>query len=142
RFAVDDSNQGGSTLTVGGKLTNSNQFLIGNGGLNANTTVTVSGLSNTGTLSLSGTPSNRAALIDSGAAPAIWTGLLDLSGKALLQFGSGSITEIGGGAHINENGSNAFVATAPDQSSNSGLSGVAKIDQNAQLFFANGASLT
>ena len=47
-------------MTVGGTLTNSDTFNIGNSSLSAPTTVTAAALTNTGTIELFGNTSNSA----------------------------------------------------------------------------------
>src|SRR5437764_9761340 len=46
--------EGGSTVTVGGTLSNTTTLSIGNNNLSAPTTVTAAGLNNTGTVNLAG----------------------------------------------------------------------------------------
>ena len=134
-FGIDTgSGQGGSTVTIGGALTNSNTIQIGTGyfNLSAPTTVTAANLTNTttGTIDLYGNASegttNQATLdITSGAAPATWTGAANLSGQ---------ITGIAAGATLtlnNLNGAPSRVADASDTTSNSAL---AHLASNAGTF--------
>ena len=51
---VDYGGTGGSTLTIGGRLTNNGALDIGDTSLTKATTVTAAGLANTGTINLSG----------------------------------------------------------------------------------------
>jgi fibronectin-binding autotransporter adhesin len=140
------SGGGGSSLTIGGTLTNSGagaSLDIGNAGLTASSVVTATGLSNSGTISLVGNGAAQAGLNITGAtAPATWTGTANLSGNALLQFaGTSQIGAIGSGAAISINGPQAFVAAAGiNTTSNSALSG---LSSNAgTLDLVNGASVT
>jgi len=89
---------GSSALTVGGTLTNSGSFDIGNVDLGKALTVTAAGLANTGTISLTGGVATLATLDIAAAAPATLTGSFNLTGDALLEFKSGGITAIGTGA--------------------------------------------
>ena len=160
-FGIDTgSGQGGSTVTIGGALTNSNTIQIGTGyfNLSAPTTVTAANLTNTttGTIDLYSNASegttNQATLdITSGAAPATWTGAANLGGDALLEFASGQITSIAAGATLtlnnnvngapyqNNPGAPSRVADASDTTSNSALTQLAS---NAGTFeLVNGAAL-
>jgi hypothetical protein len=107
-------------------------------------TVTAPNLANTGTINLVGNPTagttNQATLdVTSGAAPSTWTGAANLSGDALLEFASGQITSIAGGATLTLNGAESRVADASDTTSNSAL---AHLASNAGTFqFRNGAGL-
>jgi hypothetical protein len=105
---VNNGGSGGSSLTLGGTLSNSNNVQVGDGALA--TTVTAKGLSNTGTISIEGGSTNQAVLDITGAsAPATWTGTLDLSGDALLEYsGAGGISTIASGAQINIDTSQGF----------------------------------
>ncbi len=130
---------GGSSLTIGGTLTNGATFEVGNTSLSKATTVTAAGLANTGTIDLTG--GTAAATLDvTAAAPATWTGTADLSGDALLEYKSGGITAIGSGANLTLNGAKALVALSTALTSNSALTGLAS---NAGTFvLENGAVLT
>ena len=140
---VDNGYQatGGSTLTVGGTLTNSGYaFDIGNTAITKATTVTAAGLSNTGTIDLTGGASTKTTLDITGAAPATLGGTYDLSGDALLEYKSGGITAIGSGADLSLNGALALVALSTALTTDSALTGLAS---NAGTFsLENGASLT
>src|SRR5439155_1384266 len=68
---VDSSGgQGGTTVSIGGTLNNSNYVAIGNGSLSAATTVTAASLSNAGgaTLNITGSATKQALLRIQGAA--------------------------------------------------------------------------
>jgi len=91
-FGSDFSDDGGSTLTIGGVLTNTTQIYIGNSNILAPTAVTTAGLANTGAIDLTGSAAVRASLDSTAVAPATWTGTATLSGDALLEFASGGIT--------------------------------------------------
>ena len=121
----DFSDDGGSALTIGGALTNSGQVNIGNSDIFAPTTVTAAGLANTGAINLSGSPTVRASLDSTAAAPATWTGTANLSGDALLEFHSGGITAIASGADLSLNGADALVALSTALTTNSALTGLA-----------------
>jgi hypothetical protein len=81
---------GGSSLAIGAKLNNSGAVNIGNFGLSEPTTVTASGLSNTGTINLLSTGSALVTLDITGAAPAT-LGDINIQGDVLLEFGSGAV---------------------------------------------------
>src|SRR3984893_18056548 len=141
-------NQGGSNLTVGGTLTNTGSGTVqvgtSGGSLSATSTVSAAALSNTGTIDLFGntTPgtTNQATMLIAGAAPSSLTGTYNLSGDALLQFGSGAITGIASGAQLNETGAQARVAIAGTPNTNSALT---TLSSNAgQLMLNNGATVT
>jgi hypothetical protein len=92
--------QGGTALSIGGTLTNSNYVAIGNASLSAATKVTANALSNTGRIDITG-GANQASLSIATAAPSIWTGTLNISGDGLLRFsGTTGISSISGGAYI------------------------------------------
>jgi len=135
-FYVDTgSGQGGSTVTIGGALTDSGTLQLGPGdfSLSSPDQVTAAGLNNTGTINLYGNATegttNQATLdITSGAAPATWIGAANLAGDALLEFASGQITSIAAGATLtlnNLNGAQSRVADASDTTSNSALTQLA-----------------
>ena len=140
--------QGGSNLTVGGTLTNTSSGTVqvgtSGGSLSATSTLSAAALSNSGTIDLFGntTPgtTNQATMLIAGAAPASLTGTYNLSGDALLQFGSGAITGIASGAAITETGAQSRVAIAGTPASNSALT---TLSSNAgQLMLNNGATVT
>ena len=95
---------GGSSLAVGGTLTNSNYVQIGNTGLSANTTLSADAVANTGTIDLYGNGTNQAALKVSGAAgfgtAGVISGQVNLAGDSLVQFGSGGLTSIASGGQL------------------------------------------
>ena len=99
---VDFGTSSDTTLTIGGTLTNSGtgSFNIGYSQLTAASMVTAAGLSNAGTLNLTGSASAQATLNIAGPAPAILSCNVSLSNSALLEFGSGGITSIANGATI------------------------------------------
>ncbi len=114
------------------------------GSLSATSTLSAAGLSNSGTIDLFGntTPgtTNQATMLIAGAAPSSLTGINNLSGDALLQFGSGAITSIASGAQLNETGAQSRVAIAGTPASNSALT---TLSSNAgQLMLNNGATVT
>jgi Hint domain len=149
-----DATLGGSTLTIGGALTNSNFVEIGSDYSyeyfqNAATLVKAASLDNTGNLYLYGnetasqtglTTLDVASVAGFGTAGEL-TGQVYLSGDALLEFdGGGSITTIDEGASLSLNGPNAFLAdTQPSVTSNTALSGLAT---NAGTLSLEDTSLT
>ena len=129
--------QGGTTVNIGGDLTNSGTFNIGNGGLSLPTNVTVAGtLDNTGgIINLQGntaaSTTNQATLNIQGAMPATVAGQLNVSGDALLQVTNG-ITAVGSGAQLSVNGENARVSLGAG-TTNSGLAGLASNSGTFQM---------
>ena len=135
--------QGGTTLSIGGTLTNSNFLQVGNN--NLATTVTAQGLSNTGRIGIDGgTSSSQEALLNvtNAGAPSTWLGTLNVSGYGLLEFaGTSGISSIASGAQINLFTSQGFVAAAGlGTSSNTALAG---LSSNAgQLQLQSGTTLS
>ncbi len=139
-FGSDFSDDRGSSLTIGGVLTNTGQINIGNSNILAATAVTAAGLANTGTIDLSGGPATLASLDSTGAAPATWTGTANLSGDALLEYASGAITAIASGAHLSLDGALSRLALSTAATTNSALT---KLATNAGTFnLAGGGALT
>ena len=122
---------GGSDLTIGGALNNQGTFDIGNNQLSASTTVTASGLTDTGSLTLQGNTgggsTDLATLDITGAAPSTVSGFLRLGGDALLEFGSGGITSIAAGGWFEIDGS-AARASIGAGTANSALTGLTTND--------------
>ncbi len=149
---VGNSGGGGSVLNSGGSLTNSGYMQIGNFGMGSASAVNVTG-SYTGTggtvLLQGGNTSGATTLLKvSGAAPGTLTGTYEAEGNigsAAVQWGSGSITQIGDGASSpglvylsNPNGYLEIGATNSD----SALKGLTTIASNGELQMNYGASLT
>jgi hypothetical protein len=128
---------GGSAVAIGGTLTNSGFVEIGNTGITKATTVTAKGLANTGTIDLTGGAAIRATLDSTAAAPATWIGSAFLSGDAVLEFASGGITAIGGGADLSLNGALSWVALSTAVTGNSALT---KLASNGGTFVADGGA--
>ncbi|MGH7046064.1 MAG: beta strand repeat-containing protein [Stellaceae bacterium] len=134
---------GGSSLTVGGTLTNSGYTQIGNGALSANSTLTAAAVDNTGTIDLYGNGTSQAALDVAGPAglgtAGVISGQLNLQGNSLVQFGSGGLSSIAAGGQLSLNGPSAQVRIAGNTSNNNALTG---LTSNAGYFYLrNGASL-
>ena len=123
-----DNPSGGSSLTIGGTLTNSASLNIGNGILTGPSTVNAAALDNTGAINLTGNGSvgtTKQAVLDVAAvAPTIWTGSISLSGQALLEYGSGEIGTVAAAAEIYLASADGYVADASDTTSNSALTGL------------------
>lgn len=165
-MSVDSSGRGGSTLTIGGTLTNtfSSELLIGNTNIVTPTIVTVDGslteYGGSGTpcstiacgpsiLELSGAPAVQATLNVTGAAPDTLTGIYSLSGDALLEYGSGGITAIAGAvdgafdvapASLTLVGPNARIAVSGSTATNSALGGLSM--NGGSLTLTSGATIT
>src|SRR5271166_4745571 len=139
------SGEGGSTVTLGGTLSNSGTFDIGISGLVAPTTVTATGLANTGTIGIAGNTTagttNQASLEVAASAPSTLPGNISLTGDALLQFtGTSSIQTIGAGTSLTLDGAQSRVALSSSPTTNSALTG---LSSNAGTFTVeNGASVT
>ena len=122
--------EGGSKLTIGGALTNAGTFVIGNAGLAASTTVTVSGLANAGSLSVLGngaaTTSNVATLSITGATSATATGYTLVGGNADLALTT-AITGVASGATLEVDGQLARVSLGTG-TTNTALTGIAGND--------------
>ena len=87
---------------------------IGNNLLSAATEVTLGGLADSGEIQVTGNSggSNQATLDVLAAARATLTDTLDVSGDALVEFASGSVTSIASGAELILDGPQARVADA------------------------------
>jgi fibronectin-binding autotransporter adhesin len=102
---VDSGGSGGSSLTLGGSLTNSGTMQVGNYYMTTPSTVKVTGTyTGTGATTLvdaGNTAGANALLKISGAAPGILTGTYRVdayAGSAAVEWGSGGITSIGNGS--------------------------------------------
>ena len=131
---------GGSSLTIGGKLTNNstngNGLDVGNTGLVSADTLTVNGTGGlingaTSQINIEGSASVRATLNVANAAAGfgsgkgVETGTVILDNDALLEFKTGSITTING--NLTLNGATAHVADAGATTSNSALTGLTSV---------------
>ncbi len=141
-----DYDAGGSSLTIGGALTNSGQIALGNGG-NSSETLTAGGLDNlvapNDDIVLAGNTAagstSQALLNVLAAAPSILTGAYTLVGNALLQFAGGGITSIGGASSLTLNGATPQVAISGASGNNNALDTLAENDGTLQL--VNGAAI-
>ncbi len=116
-FSVDSANlDGASVVKFGGVFANHGTTTIGNVALAASTTVTATGLNNSGALVLQGATANGAtqqALLDvTGATAAALTGQVRVSGDAVLEFASGEITAILSGSSLELDGAGARIETS------------------------------
>jgi hypothetical protein len=117
---------GGSSLTIGGRLINNATVAIGNGSLSASTTVTATSLvANAGSIVVQGNvtsgTTDQATLNITAAAPSRLVTNVRVSGDGLLEFASGAITSIDGGSSLELDGAQARVALAADTSTSSAL---------------------
>ena len=99
-LGVDAIGAGGSTLTIGGTLTNNNGLQVGNGNMTAAALLTVGGVfNNTGGVTIAGGQAGAAArLVVAGATPGILIGTYNIvanAGTAAVQWGRGGITQAG-----------------------------------------------
>jgi hypothetical protein len=142
---------GGSSLTIGGKLTNTSTnndgIDIGDTGITSADTLTVNGtggLSNTGRINITGSAAVQATLNVANAAAGFGTkgvesGTVILTNDALLEFKSGEITTINGVLELN--GAKARVADA-GVTGNSALTGLATVSDFFSLQNAAKVSTT
>ena len=118
---------GGSTLAIAGTLDNSGSVNLGNSQLTGDSTISANALDNTGTIHLTGNSSagnTEQAVLDIANAPSNWTGMVTLTGQALLEFGSGGIASIAQGAEIYLATPDGYIADAGSTASNSALTGL------------------
>jgi hypothetical protein len=142
-----ESGDGGSTLTVGGTLTNSGDLSIGNTGISASDEVAAASVDNMGDIDLSGSSPTKQALLDvTGAAgfgaAGVLSGGVQLSADSAIEFASGEITSLARGATLGLLGNDAFIEDSSALGSNSALTGLASIGAYASLLLESGASLT
>jgi hypothetical protein len=142
---------GGSSLTIGGTLTNSstngNGVSVGNTGISSADTLTVNGtggLSNgsSSEINIEGSATVQATLNVANAAAGfgtagVETGTVFLENDALLEFKSGQITTVNGELWLD--GAKSFVADAGTLGSNSALTGLTTI--SGDFFLENGATV-
>ncbi|MCW2285883.1 hypothetical protein M2323_003758 [Rhodoblastus acidophilus] len=149
---------GGSQVIVGGNLVNSSFGSYNDGGVSVGN----SGMSHADSLTVKGTLTNTAALVTltggatgataqlsvTGAAAAKLTGTYSIvgnAGGAVLQYGSGGVTQLGDGAGnggwLTIDGANAF-AEVGATNSNSLFNALSGIDANSGLDLRDGASIT
>ena len=125
------SGDGGSSLTVGGTLTNSGTLAIGNAKLSASDEVTAASLDNTGSINLTGSSADQALLDVTGSAgfgtAGVLSGTVELAGDSAIEFASGQITSLAASAHLTLNGNDAFIEDSTALGSNSALTGLASI---------------
>jgi hypothetical protein len=143
---------GGSSLTIGGTLTNSssspNGLDVGNTGLASAATLTVNGtggISNSASseIHIEGSAAVQATLNVTTAAAGFGTtgtetGTVILENDALLEFKSGQITTINGELLLDS--AKSFVADAGSTSSNSALTGLTSV--SGKFLLQNGTKVT
>ncbi len=141
-----DDGGGGSSLTVGGKLTNNrsngNGFYIGSSNISSGDTVVAAALVNIGVIQIVGGGTIQSTLdITSGAAGfgtlGVETGTVVLTNDALLEFASGQIGTITGAVALT--GVNARFADASTPATNSALTGLNTVTGFLEL--SGGASV-
>ncbi|MGD9880672.1 MAG: VWD domain-containing protein [Reyranella sp.] len=125
---------GGSSLTIGGVLTNTstdnNALSIGNVFITSGNTLTATGLVNTGVISIIGGAIAQSTLeITAGMAgmgtDGVASGFVHLQNSALLQFADGQIDTVKGTLWVE--GAMARVAIAGDAATNSALIGLSTV---------------
>jgi hypothetical protein len=139
---TNSADSGGSTLTVGGTLTNSHDLIIINNALSAPDEVTAAALDNTGLINLGGSSADPVLVDVTGSAGFGTAGAL--SGDVILQnsaieFAGGQISTIATGAQLTlaEDG---YIEDSTTLGSNSALTGLANV--SGGLYLANGASVS
>jgi hypothetical protein len=128
-YLDDDYADGGSTLSIGKKITNEGRLWIGalNGDLTANSSVTTTGVDNAGgSIVLQGDSPYQALLhitgaADLGTAAGQLDGIVTLQGESAIEFASGALTTIESGGEFNLYGDQAFVEDAKSLGSDSAL---------------------
>jgi hypothetical protein len=149
RLWVDhNAGEGGTTLNIGGTLTNGNHLVIGNATLSAADEVTAASLDNTATgkVYLTGSSTNQALLDVSGSAgfgtAGVLSGYARLAGDSAIEFKSGEITSLAKGAHLGLVGSDAFIEDSTALGKNSALTGLASIGRGALFALHDGATVS
>jgi hypothetical protein len=154
---VNIGGAGGSSMTIGGSLTNGggdvNGVAIGNTGITSADTLTVKGTgglanASNGEINIVGSASVQATLNVANAAAGfgmagVESGTVFLENDALLEFKSGQITTIGGTLQLN--GAKARVADAGATGGNSALAGLTSVGVggfSANFYLQNGAKVT
>ncbi len=137
---------GGSSLTVGGTLTNSGDLVIGNATLSALDKAAAAALDNTGKINLTGSSTNQALLDVTGSAgfgtAGILSGYVRLAGDSAIEFASGEITSLAASAQLHLNGNDAFVEDGTKLGSNSALTGLASIGARASFTLNDQAAVS
>ncbi len=139
---------GGSTLSVGKTIVNEGTLEIGalNDDLSANSSVTATGVNNTGGKIFLEGNSHQALLDVTGAADLGTTagyldGTVNLQGDSAIEFASGALTTIDSGAQFTVYGDQAFVEDSGSLGSNSALQ-IATLDGDWSLYEGAAAATT
>jgi len=146
---ADVDGEGGTTLNIGGTLTNSRILYLGNSYLSASTEVSAAALDITGKIRMGGSAFNQTdqALLDITASAGFGTagvlsGNVQLSGDSAIEFASGQITSLAANATLLLYGNDAFIEDSTALGSNSALAGLASIDAGATFKLQHGASVS
>ena len=136
---------GGSSLTVGGTLTNNSYLYIGNATLSASDEVAAAALDNTGVIYMVGSDANQALLdVTAGSAGSrrrgVRSGNAELRGDSAIEFTTGQITSLAGVLTLL--GKQAFVEDSTALGSNSALNGLASIGSAGALGLYYGAAVS
>jgi hypothetical protein len=161
-LVLDELGHGGSSLRVGGNLTDSSSpcipscgIQIGSVDILSTSMVTVAGkFNNTGSVSLFGSSGSSLALGGEallevgGEAPSTLTGAFFVAGDtggAAVEYGSGRITQIGDNANdpweVYLNGPKAFMELSSAPESNSALTSLRIVANNGTFEIGGGTSL-
>jgi len=142
--ADPNSGEGGTSLTIGGLLTNSGTLAIGNTSLSSSDKIVAAALKNAGTIDLTGTSVAQALLDITGAAGfgtvGTVTGTVNLAGDTAIEFASGEINAIASGATLHLNGNKAFVEDSTALGKNSALTGLSNV--SGAFFLDNKAAVS
>ena len=141
-----NAGDGGSSLTLAGSLTNIGDLVIGNATLSASDEVTAASLDNTGSIYVTGSSAEQALLDVAGSAgfgaAGTLSGTVRLTGDSAIEFASGEITSLAAGAHLDLNGTDAFIEDSTALGSNSALTGLALISAGATFDLENNATVS
>jgi hypothetical protein len=143
-----NAGDGGSSLTVGGALTNHFGLFIGNAMLSASDKVMAASLNYSNGIGLTGsfTGANQALLDVTGSAgfgtAGVLTGEVQLAGDSAIEFASGEITSLAQYAILALDGNDAFIDDSTALGSNSALTGLASIGGGALFGLSNGVSVS
>ena len=140
---------GGSSLTLAGALTNSGSLNIGNTYdpdlRSASDEVTAASLDDTGSIDLTTYFLSDQALLDVTAGAAgfgaagVLSGNVDLSGDSAVEFASGQITSVAADGKLSLRGNDAFIEDSAALGSNSALTGLSNVA--GTLYLSVGAFL-
>jgi hypothetical protein len=143
-YVDNNGGEGGTSLNIGGTLTNSGYLYLGNPALSAPDLVTAASLDNTGLIYLTGSGGNQALLDVTGSAgfgsAGILSGYVQLAGDSAIEFLSGQISTIAAASQLTLDGNAGFVEDRTTLGSNSALTALGNVA--GALDLENGASVS